>query len=261
MEQPGVGAHTAEDEEQPDECEVVHRRAREDPLAHALALDRADPGEPVRESPLLLAQAAEGLPLVVVVGVETRVEDEAEARGNRLRREHAVLAAVALVPAQRCVPRDGHAVRGDEAHVARLAEWEVRGLGLEVRDPAPRRLRRERSRAAHDRAGELLERAREPGRPARRRHGVGVEEDDDVAGRGFPAAVARPAGEERPLVTDDAGSGSSATAAVRSVDASSTTITSSGAGRCSASEPATEPSIRSALCAGITTLMLGDTVG
>ena len=75
-----------------------------------------------------------------------------------------------------------------------------------------------------------------------------------------PRLRAPPARSGRSLRTTRAPS-SSATAAVRSVDASSTTITSSGAGRCSASEPATEPSIRSALCAGITTLMLGDTVG
>jgi hypothetical protein len=47
---------------------------------------------------------------------------------------------------------------------------------------------------------------------------------------------------------------------VRSVEASSTTITSSGCGSCSPIERRTEPSTRSALWAGMTTLKEGATL-
>ena len=62
-------------------------------------------------------------------------------------------------------------------------------------------MRREAAGAADDRAGELARRAAQAGTEAGQRHGVGVEEDDDVARRGVPAAVARAAGvaDARPL--------------------------------------------------------------
>ena len=171
----------------------MEREPRQDALVDAFALDGAEARKPVREPPLLAAQVAEALPTVVVVRVEARVEHEPDTCGERVRAEDAVLAAVALVPAQRRRAGHGEAVRRDESLRARLPEGEVRRLDLEVSDPAPRRRRVEGPGAADDRAGELLERPREPRAPAGPRDRVGVEEDDDVAGGGVPPAVACPA--------------------------------------------------------------------
>jgi hypothetical protein len=141
---------------------------------------------------------------VVVVGDDARVEDEAVAGGERLGREDPVLAAVALVPAERRVARHGEAVGGEEADVAWAAAREVRRLRLEVGDPAPRRRAREGAGAADERVRELGQGRGQACGPAGRRYRVRVEEDDDVAAGRLPAAVARPAGEERRLVPEHA---------------------------------------------------------
>jgi hypothetical protein len=70
---------------------------------HALSLYRAEARKSVRESPLLAAEIFEALPAVVVMSVETRVEHEVHSGGYRVGAEHAVLAAVALVPASGAV--------------------------------------------------------------------------------------------------------------------------------------------------------------
>ena len=74
------------------------------------------------------------------------------------------------------------------------AALEVRRLDLQVGDPRPGRVRREAAGAADDRARELARGAADALAEAGQRHGVGVEEDDDVAARRVPAAVAGAAG-------------------------------------------------------------------
>ena len=131
---------------------------------------------------------------------------------------------------------------------------EVRRLDLEVRHPAPRGVGREGARAADQRARELLRGADDPGAPARARHDVGVEEDDEVAAGRVPPRVPRAAREAPRAWRDDAGAALACRAAVASVEPSSTTTTSVGAGSWVASASSTRGSVRSAFRAGITTL-------
>ena len=60
------GREAPEDHGQPHEREVVHRKPGEHALVRALALDRPEPREAVREPPLLAAEIGEGLAVVVV---------------------------------------------------------------------------------------------------------------------------------------------------------------------------------------------------
>ena len=170
-------------------------------LLPALALHGADARRGEGHARLLAAQLRERVAVVVVQRGVARVEDEADAAVERVGAEDGVLAAVALVEAQVERARHEHAVRGDEAHVARAAALQVRRLDLQVRDPRPGRVRREAPGAADDRARELARGAAHAGAEAGQRHGVGVEEDDDVAARPRPSrgCARRPRSRRSPL--------------------------------------------------------------
>ena len=92
----------------------MNRQAREHALVEPLALDGADPGQAVREPPLLPSERGEGRAVVVVEGLVARIEDELHSGAERVGAEDAVLAAVARVPAERGGPRHRHAVGRDE---------------------------------------------------------------------------------------------------------------------------------------------------
>ena len=191
---------------------------------------------------------------MVVRRREARVEHEPQAGRERVGAEERVLAAVALVPAQGRLPRHEQAERGQERRLARAAARQVRRLDLQVADPAPRRLGVEGARAADEGARELGQRPRHSRAPARRRHDVGVEEHDRVAARLVPAHVAGPAGEAAAAGRTTCAPCSAATSAVASVEPSSTTITSAGAGSCAASASSTRAERDAASRAGMTTL-------
>ena len=162
--------------------------------------------DPVGHPALLSPEVGERLAVMVVVGVEARVEDEPVAGGRGVGAEGAVLAAVALVPAKGRVARDGDAVRGEERDVARLPQREERRLALEVGDPAPGGAAVEGSGTADQRARVFLERAgKAGGPPAVRGNGVRVQEDDDRGGCPPPADVAGAPGEGVLLQRDDRG--------------------------------------------------------
>ena len=133
---------------------------------------------------------------------DPRVEHEPEPRGPRVGAEERVLAAVALVPADGRVARDGHAERRHEGRLTGRAAGEVGSLDLEVRHPAPGSVRREGARAADQGVRELPGRTDDRGAPARAWDGVGVEEDDEIAARRVPARVPR-ASREAPCAGRD----------------------------------------------------------
>ena len=68
---------------------------------------------------LLPPKVAEALAVVVVKRLEAWIEDQRDPGPNRVGREQAVLAAVALGEAERERARDEHAVGRDELHPAR----------------------------------------------------------------------------------------------------------------------------------------------
>src|SRR3954470_897242 len=111
-------------------------------------------------------------------GPEAGVEDEPQAGRERVGAEERVLAAVALVPAQRRVARDDQAEGREKAPLVRRTMREVRRLDLQVADPAPRRVGLERPPAAHERTRELGQRSFHTAAPAGCRHDVRVQEHD-----------------------------------------------------------------------------------
>ncbi len=192
---------TPVDDRQPEQGEVVQRHAAGDALLDALLLHRPDARRSERDARLLAAQLRERVAVVIVQGGVARVEDEPDAACERIGAEDGVLAAVALVEAQVERARHEHAVGRDELDVARATALQERRLDLQMRHPRPGRVRREAPGTADDGAGKLARGAAQAGAEARQRHGIGVEEDDDVATGGVPAAVARASGvaDTRPL--------------------------------------------------------------
>ena len=145
---------------------MVDGDAREEPAQAAFVDDAPRAGDPVGDAPLLAAEVGADLAVVVVVGVESRVEDERVAGPpSFVGPEDAVpRPAVALVPAEGA--RRGGRPRSRTTGRSRAARRAGRyGVALEVGDPAPGRAAVEGARS-RQRVRELLERPREP-RPSR----------------------------------------------------------------------------------------------